>query len=176
VQAQARVQGLQPPHGPHHSFQTLHSHLLLHPENADWPHQVPLILGSTSSRKTVRAKKLLQVQISIWRKYFTMCCLELEPCCEFVSTFGKSCAILCCSLSCISKILCRSTRFSLSAFWHAKTCIWSFVDVYAFSPGVPMSWGVGPRPKQRTRPLGSFTPQTVAKASPCWIVLSFNSG
>ena len=58
-----------------------------------------------------------------------------------------------------------SKNFHFHPCWHS-----------ALSPRVPISWGVGPRPKTRTRPLGSFAPQTAAYASPSWIVLSFNSG
>jgi hypothetical protein len=41
---------------------------------------------------------------------------------------------------------------------------------------VPISWGVGPKPKTRTYPFGSFAPQTIENASPSWIDRSFNSG
>ena len=52
---------------PHHSFHSLHSHHLhshhlLHPEHADWPHQVPQIVGSTSNiGSTVTTKQVLNV-------------------------------------------------------------------------------------------------------------------
>ena len=71
---------------------------------------------------------------------------------------------------------CSRILFLLSAFYRAKISICILVDMSALSPRVPISWGVGPRPKTRTRPLGYFAPQTAAYASPSWIVLSFNSG
>jgi len=71
---------------------------------------------------------------------------------------------------------CSRALFLLSAFYRAKISICILVDMSALSPGVPISWGVGPRPKTWTRPLGSFAPQTTVYASPSWIVLSFNSG
>jgi hypothetical protein len=48
--------------------------------------------------------------------------------------------------------------------------------MYDFNPGVQISWGVGPKPKTRTWPFGSFSPQTAAYTSPSSIDLSFNSG